>query len=73
MNACKYCKFLVDFDEEYTGEMFSLHENIDGGKQSFETYLIDDVENECKSLCITGLHTELLIEVKYCPNCGRKL
>ena len=65
---CEYCNI-----KDYNGEDLIISKMIDGAKQHFEIYLLDNVETDKYNLYITGVHTSLEIEIKYCPICGRKL
>ena len=68
MKYCKYCNA-----DNYIGEKFNFSKNIDGGNQNFEIHLLDSPEDECYVIEINGIYTEIRIDIKYCPFCGRKL
>jgi hypothetical protein len=65
---CNYCDF-----SDYRGEIMPMCKNIDGAKQDFEVGVFSSPEDECCVLEVSGTHTELRIEIKYCPMCGRML
>jgi len=66
--TCEFCDL-----SEYRGKLLEPVKNIDGGKQSFEVCIFDSPEDECQVLEISGVHTDLIFEIKYCPICSRKL
>jgi phage protein U len=68
MMSCKYCDFI-----DYTGEYIHPDKVIDGKGQNFEVYLLDNIESENYNLFVNGTHTEIEIEINYCPMCGEKL
>lgn len=65
---CRYCNL-----EAYVGEDLLFKVMIDGTKQHFNIYLLNDVQNEQFSLKINGTFTEIVIKVQFCPMCGKQL
>jgi len=65
---CNYCDL-----SEYVGDKFKFFKFVDGNEQFFEAYILDSPEDECKVLQIDGVYTDLRIEIKHCPMCGKKL
>lgn len=72
---CKFCE--IESDEfgnyNYVGSNFEVSKRIDGKNQNFEVYLFDSPEDEGFVLQVSGVHTQLTIDINYCPMCGRKL
>lgn len=65
---CIYCDV-----SEYRGELLPLCKNIDGKHQGFELSIFSSPEDECCVLEVNGAHTDLRIEIKYCPMCGSRI
>lgn len=65
---CEHCNL-----EESSGENLPLMIQVDGTKQHYEVYLLDDIENDQYSLVVNGTFSELRIKINYCPVCGKKL
>jgi hypothetical protein len=65
---CDYCD-----TSDYRGKLFDTCKNIDGGKQCFEVGIFDSPEDERHVIEISGMYTEVRIEINYCPMCGRKI
>ena len=67
MMRCKYC----DLRDEYAGEFFELSKNIDGKNQNFKMYICFDEESTI--LNVSGMVTDLTVDIKFCPMCGESL
>lgn len=69
MAFCKFC----NTNDIYRGKLLPMCKHLDGSKQRFGICVFNSPEDECYVLEICGAHTDLRIEIKYCPMCGRKL
>jgi hypothetical protein len=65
---CEYCTI-----EDYVGEIIPFKVKVDGTRQNYEIYILDDLDYEQYSLTIDGTFSEIRIGIKYCPMCGRSL
>lgn len=67
---CVYCGI---HSGEYNGEKFQPSKKIDGARQDFEISIFDSPEDECYVIEILGTHTDVRVDIKFCPMCGRNL
>ena len=65
---CEFCEI-----EEYRGKILKLSKNVDGKRQQFDAYIFDSPEDECHVIRVDGEHTELRIDIQFCPICGKFL
>lgn len=65
---CQYCDI-----ENYTGENLDYDVEVDGSKQDYEIFILDDLEYDRQSLSILGTYSEIRVKINYCPMCGKKL
>jgi len=65
--GCKFCHF-----EDYIGDYFPL-EMIQGEKDDFDVFIVDEQNRGKKYFNILTPSADILININYCPNCGRKL
>lgn len=65
---CKYCGL-----ENYTGENLDYDVEVDGSKQDYEIFVLDDLDYNRYSLNILGTYSDIRVKINYCPMCGNKL
>ena len=68
MEKCDYCEM-----NNWTGEYLPLIKNIGEKRQNLEVYIVDTPDYECRALQIESIYLDIMVEIKFCPMCGRKL
>lgn len=68
---CNYCDFEYP-EHEYDGEELKYEIKVDGTKQYYKITIHEDYEYD-HFINIQGTYSNILIPIKYCPICGKKL
>lgn len=65
---CGYCD-----TTDYSGEPIPLIILIDGKGQYFEVDIFYDLDRDETTLRIDGTHTDVRININFCPMCGKEI